>query len=486
MARYAAPTMRSRAACLAGVMPTTAPAEFMTRPHGRACRESGISRSSRRITPLTDPRAPIEASMASFTLVLDLRGCIRSCSPAAAQLFGIRAAAAIGRPVRALIPELPLRDDTPGYNLAFVAFRFSADEWATFDGVDGTGRRFGIEISIAQMTLDGRFGLVLELRQSSAEGAAQSELRRLIAAAEFSTEAVLITDTDGLIEYVNPAFELMTGFAPDEVVGQTPRILKSGALGADFYAQMWSTLRSGQEFNDHFLNRRKGGETFYAQESIRPFVDRFGTIVHYVATLRDVTAQMRAYERLDYLANYDPLTDLPNRNLFLDRLHQEVARATRACQCFAVLFIDVDGFKAINDHFGHATGDALLRTVGEHLKRCIRAEDTVARLGGDEFVMILVDVTNPDGLASVIDKVRLVGKHIALDDGGAAVSLSIGVATFPDDGDEEHQLLKAADRAMYLAKASRHRGDTWAAHPVKDTHERYVEATTPGATASFR
>lgn len=430
-------------------------AEIVPPLHDRSRREPGVLPASRHITPISGVRARAEAPTGNLTLVLDLRGRIRSCSPAAAQLFGIRAAAAIGTAVRTLIPDLPVREDTPGYNLAFVAFRFPDNDWAAYRGVDGRGQPFEIEVSIEQMTLDGRFGLVLALRQPSVEALAHAELSRLITAAESSTEAVLITDTDGVIEYVNPAFELMTGFGPADVLGQTPRLLKSGAQSTDFYAQMWATLLAGGEFSDHFLNRRKGGDVFYAQESIRPFVDRCGKVVHYVATLTDVTAQMRAYERLDYLANYDPLTDLPNRNLLLDRLHQEVARAARARQAFAVLFIDVDRFKAVNDRFGHAAGDELLRTVGEHLKHCVRAEDTVARLGGDEFVMILVGVSSPDGAASVIDKVRLVGERVALDGHCVSVSLSIGVASFPEDGNDPQQLLRAADRAMYAAKANR-------------------------------
>lgn len=388
----------------------------------------------------------------NLMLILDKCGRVLSCSPGAARLFGRQPDEFGQLKVRTLIPELPIRENTPGYNLSYAAFTFPAGAWRRFEGCDAVGRTFPIDVSIDTLKLEGKHGYVVSLRVPASDDGSKIDMQRLIEAASASAEAMLITDLDGRITYVNPAFEALTQYGCAEVLGRTPRILKSGAQGPKFYTRMWAALQSGGEFSALVVDRRKNGETFHAEESIRPFVDRFGNITHYVATLRDVSLRVRLHERLDYLANHDTLTGLPNRNLFEDRLRQELARCNRSHGGFTLLFLDVDGFKAINDHYGHAAGDKLLRTVGTRLKQCVRDSDTVARLGGDEFALILVGMTDRASLDTVLDKIATVGACVALGDMQISVSISAGVATFPDAGHDGESLLEAADSAMYRAK----------------------------------
>lgn len=297
-------------------------------------------------------------------------------------------------------------------------------------------------------------GFVLAVRRPADLADVHAEMQKLIALVQCNADAVLITDTQGLIVHVNAAFEIMTGYRRDEMVGQTPRILKSGLQSPDFYASMWMRLCSGDEFRGLFINRKKSGETFHAEQTIRPFVDRFGHITHYVATAKDISARVRMSQHPESLANHDSLTGLPDRNLFLDRLQREVARARRTQLGFALLCLVVDHFKAVKDHFGHAAGDELLHTLAGCLTHCVREEDTVARLGDDEFALILVDSARRAGVRSVLDKIlRSVGDAALRDDASASSPVSIGVAVFPEDGHDENTLLKAAETAMNRAKA---------------------------------
>lgn len=441
--------------------PHTPPAQPACVP---AIRERGWKRGRhlRRATELRDSayaphpeyqaRRRVAAPIDNLMLILDKSGRIRSCSPAAAQLFKRRPAELLEAGVRTLIPDLPIRENTPGYNLSYTVFSYPTGGWQRFEGHDAVGRTFPIDVSIDTLSLEGKRGFIVSMRVPASKDELEIDMRRLISAAHASADAMLITDLDGRITYANPAFEALTSFSCAEAVGRTPRILKSGVQGPQFYTRMWSALHAGDEFQALVVNRRKNGETFHADESIRPFVDRNGNITHYVATLRDVSLRVRLHERLDYLANHDTLTGLPNRNLFEDRLQHELARCSRANGSFTLLFLDVDEFKAINDRYGHAAGDILLRTIGTRLKQCVRDSDTVARLGGDEFVLILVGMTDRASLDAVLHKIRAVGQRVSFGDTQISVSISAGVATFPDAGLDGESLLEAADSAMYRTK----------------------------------
>lgn len=268
-------------------------------------------------------------------------------------------------------------------------------------------------------------------------------------------DAVTITSEDGVIQFVNPAFERDTGYTSAEVVGQTPAILKSGAHPPEFFAGLWKTIRSGRVFHDVFTNRHKNGSLYYQEKLITPIFDEAGKITHFVSTGHDVTARVLAESRMEYLANYDPLTKLPNRRLFMDRLSQAMLRCQRDASCFALLFIDLDRFKVINDTLGHSVGDRVLEKVAERLRSAVREEDSVARLGGDEFIVILEGIGAPgDSLRVAEAIISAFGPPFDIEERVLYLGVSIGISTYPDDGDDAESLVKRADIAMFHAKAS--------------------------------
>lgn len=270
---------------------------------------------------------------------------------------------------------------------------------------------------------------------------------------ENSGDGLFVTDRDNNIIHVNPAFTQITGYQAAEVVGKNPRILASGRHDRDFFAQLWTTLLENGKWQGEVWDRRKDGEMFAGWQNIAVVRDAEGNIQNFVAVLSDITLRKQVEERLSYAANHDPLTRLPNRTLFHERLNRAIARAQRNHQLVALLFIDLDRFKEVNDTMGHLAGDMLLQQVAERLSGCIRQGDTVARLSGDEFTIILEDVQDPRDAAVVAHKVlRVLLEPVQLSAGEAHISSSIGVALYPTDAGDPNTLLKLADSAMYRAK----------------------------------
>ncbi len=271
--------------------------------------------------------------------------------------------------------------------------------------------------------------------------------------AERSSDAIVITDARGVIEFVNPAFEALTGFTRSESVGLTPAIVKSGQHGEDFYSNLWATIRAGAVFRGVFSNRRKNGELYREDEVIIPFADGSGKITHFVSAGRDASARVRNIDRLMHQATHDSLTDLPNRSLFFDRLGQTLKYALRRREGFTLAIADIDRFKSVNDTLGHAAGDAVLQAVAARLQQFVREVDTVARLGGDEFGLILVDVGEASSAAKVFEKMLMAFRApVRAEERAVQVSLSIGACLFPADAGNESALLRRADAAMYAAK----------------------------------
>lgn len=285
--------------------------------------------------------------------------------------------------------------------------------------------------------------------------AASETTRKLSAAIEQTADAIMITSSDGIIEYVNASFTRLTGYDSGEACGQTPRILKSGQLSEVFYKRMWAQILRGEVFSDTLINKRKDGSIYHDARTITPQRNRDGKVTHFISTGRDITDQMLLQARMHRLAHHDGLTGLPNRMLLIDRIDQAVARSKWHSRHVAVLFLDMDRFKVINDNLGHATGDQLLKSMAKRLAACIREGDTVARLGGDEFAIVLNDVAVRD---DVIQRAQIVLDTIKdpfkLDDREVFVTSSIGISMYPQDGDSSQALLRRADVAMYKAKAS--------------------------------
>ncbi len=272
---------------------------------------------------------------------------------------------------------------------------------------------------------------------------------------ESSLEGVLITDPDLKIQFVNPAFVRLTGYRPEEVIGHSPSVLSSGRHDAAFYKAMWDILRTTGHWRGEIWNRRKDGELFLELLTITTIRDDDGNISHYAGLFTDITQARLNEERIRQLAYYDVLTRLPNRRLLEDRLQQGIRRAHRKRNMLALMFVDLDHFKSINDNHGHATGDQLLVQIAERLQNCLREDDTLARLGGDEFIVLLPELDTARHAVHVAERlIEANARPYRHGDIQLRVGTSIGISLYPVDGVTAEELMEAADAAMYQAKAA--------------------------------
>lgn len=281
----------------------------------------------------------------------------------------------------------------------------------------------------------------------------EARLRILVKAVEQSPVSIMVTDNEGIIEYVNPKFCKVTGYTLEEVLGQTPRILKGGFLPDEFYRNLWQTILAGEEWHGIFHNRTKAGDMLWELASISPIRNEEGSVTHYVSVKEDITELKRLQDRMDNLAHHDQLTGLPNRNLFYDRLKQAKALARRRGKGFALFYMDLDGFKAVNDTHGHELGDSLLTAVGLRLEECVRESDTVARIGGDEFTVLLPELHDREAAAGIARLIiEALSRPFHLMDVVCSIGVSIGISYYPQDGEESERLISCADAAMYRVK----------------------------------
>lgn len=293
-----------------------------------------------------------------------------------------------------------------------------------------------------------------QLEQSLVEiKAAQNKLLVLSTAIEQCPMTVMVTDLESCIEYVNPYFTQITGYSFEEVRGKKPSILKSGLTDQMVYRDLWTKIIQGQSWVGEIINRTKSGVTYIEETHVAPVVDAEGQHSHYVAIKIDITERKYAQEKLDHLAHYDVLTNLPNRSLFVDRVQHGLALAKRENRMVGLLFLDLDKFKPINDTWGHAVGDLVLQEVAQRMQSCVRESDTVSRIGGDEFVVLLLNVASPADALRVAEKIRLtLNDPMLLDGKTLSISSCIGVALYPEHGQSQVELSRHADAAMYQAK----------------------------------
>ncbi len=390
----------------------------------------------------------------------DASGRITYVNDAFVRLWSYRSAGQIlGRPMREFW-------DDPDAAVAVGHRLLHAGSWeGELIARRGDGSRFDAHVS-ASLVHDGR-GTILCLMGSFSDvterNRAAQRLRQAASVFASTEEGVVITDQRGVILDVNAAFTEITGYSRAEAVGRTPRLLRSDRHDQAFYDAFWDALRDTGSWRGEIWNRRKNGEIYPEWLTVNAVRGPDGELVNYVAVFSDISGLKRSQAQLAHMAQHDPLTELPNRLLFMDRLGHAISRAERDGSQLAVLFVDLDGFKGINDTLGHLTGDRLLQEVAKRLAGAIRKDDTVARLGGDEFVVLV------ERLHAVEDASRLAGKllgalarPIAIDGRELCVTGSVGISVYPVDGESAEQLLGRADEAMYRAKAGGR--NTWRGH----------------------
>ncbi len=281
----------------------------------------------------------------------------------------------------------------------------------------------------------------------------EAQLNKLSQVVEQSPTMVIITDLNGVIEYVNPFFSKVTGYAAGEVIGTSFQTFQLHGIAQEEYRKLWQQLEAGEDWHGEVHNKRKNGSSYWERVLISPLRDRQGEICNYISIREDISAHKEYEQQLQHQATHDALTGLVNRSLLKDRITQAAHQAQRNSKAAAVLLLDLDGFKAINDTLGHSVGDELLCEAAARLKKTVRETDTVARLGGDEFVVLLTEVTSLEGVAVIAEKIlTCLNKPFHLAGQQLALSASIGISLCPQDADDSDNLIRFADIAMYQAK----------------------------------
>ena len=292
-----------------------------------------------------------------------------------------------------------------------------------------------------------------QLRQEITERKqAEAQVLLQATALESAVNGIMIIDKDGKINWANSALVKMTGYSLDELIGKSPMFIRKVSPDDGEYEKLWRAVKKGIPWHGEVSNMRKDGDEFIAEMTITPVTNEMGKVTHYISICNDISEKIRAREKLKYLATHDTLTDLPNRLLFSDRLTHALAMANRTDSQGAVLLIDMDDFKAINDAFSHDDGDEFLKIMAGRFNECLRESDTVARIGGDEFAILLENI-DPEDTGLVAQKInRVLSKPVEIRGNIIISTASIGISIFPQDGDAIQTLLKNADLAMYRAK----------------------------------
>ncbi|MEJ2466411.1 MAG: EAL domain-containing protein [Candidatus Thiodiazotropha sp.] len=319
---------------------------------------------------------------------------------------------------------------------------------------NGDGEVIRVSVVSSPFWSDNTFsGAVVLFRDITTEYEDKSRLQRSDVAFSSLAEAVMVTGPAGEIQAVNRAFTQITGYSEEEVVGETPRMLKSGRHDSAFYEQLWQQISQIGSWEGEIWNRRKSGEIYPEHLRIAAVKQQDGIITGYVATFSDITEKLRQEKALRKLAYHDPLTGLHNRAAFLEMFERALGHSERRGQQLALLYLDLDRFKKINDTLGHVIGDRVLEEAAKRLQEAVRSDDEVARLGGDEFIIMLEDFAHEESPARVARKVNsLLGQPILIEHHVLHVTTSIGIAVYPEDGEDATSLLKNADSAMYMAK----------------------------------
>lgn len=407
-------------------------------------------------------------------IILDTSGHISRANQRALSTFGYRYEDLIGQPVGNLLASEWSELNQPTQSVADV----------DLIALSAAGRRFPVSISMTPTETERGRMATLVIRDSSERREREDALRLASLVYQAVGEAIMVTDTTNRIVAINPAFTRLMGYTPEEAIGQPANVLSSGRHDHAFFRTMWESLDATGTWKGEILNRRRNGEIAADWLMINTIYDDSGQVQWRVGMYSSVTEQKRAEEQLWRQASYDTLTDLPNRRLLLDRLQQDMNIADRAKTEVALLLVDLDYFKEVNDTLGHLAGDQLLIEVAQRLKACIRETDTAARLGGDEFAVILGSITDRLHIEPVAQSIRsTLAAHYALKEGDARISASIGIALYPSDAQDAETLFQRADQALYLVKGAGRNGFSFYTGPSAE--KRPADSPAVQLEASF-
>lgn len=379
------------------------------------------------------------------------------CNSAAASMIGARDKSSLLRTHPAdLSPEFQ-PDGTSSRQKAEQMIQVAKEsglhrfEWV-HTRADGT--QFDAEVTLSPFMLDGREVIYCTWRDITERKRAEAGLQLAGTVFSNSSEGILVTDADAVILSVNPAFTEITGYSAAEALGRKPNMLRSDHHDPAFYENLWRDLQENGRWQGEVWNRRRDGSAYIQWQTITAVRNANGDVGRYVSVFTDVTDMRRNEDRIRHLAFHDPLTGLPNRALLMDRLDHGIAVAKRQGHNLAIMFLDLDHFKSVNDTLGHDFGDRLLKDTAARIQSAIRASDTVARMGGDEFVVLFDPAGTAEVIARTAEKI-IASLDMPIDLGGETVRIttSVGISIFPDNGDTPVALLKQADTAMYAAKA---------------------------------
>lgn len=381
-------------------------------------------------------------------------GQILHANAAAGLLFGYAVEELVGQTVEMLVPHHVKRIHA-GHRANFAASP-SARAMGTSNNLRGQrkdGSLFPVDIMLSPLDLDQQAATLCVIRDATRQKALEASLHIANTVFETTQEAIVVTDVNCHIVAINPAFEKVTEYSKADVIGQHMRILSSGRHDESFYRQMWEQILGTGEWQGAIWNRRKGGEIYQEWLSISTVRDHTGRPFQYVGISADLGRMKHVETPIERLAHYDNLTGLPNRLLFNSRLQKTMEHAHREGRPFAVMFLDLDGFKAVNDCHGHAVGDELLKQVALRLRADLRETDTIARFGGDEFVIVIEDARRHDVEMIAQKLVDKIGEPFDLGLPEAVrIGLSLGLSAFPEHADNIASLLRQADQALYEVK----------------------------------
>ncbi|KRT54350.1 PAS domain S-box/diguanylate cyclase (GGDEF) domain [endosymbiont of Ridgeia piscesae] len=418
---------------------------------GLVCVRTDITETKRAELELRKLSRALEQSPASV-LITDTEGTIEYVNPKFEQISGYSSEEAIGKNPRILKSGDKSRED---YKELWETIKAGREWRGAFHNKRKDGTIYWESASISPLRNEGgeitHFIAVKE--DITAQKRAEEQLRMNATVFETTTEGIMVTDADNRIKTVNPAFTRITGYQAEEVIGRNPRLLSSGRHDQAFYRAMWASVKQQGSWSGEVWNRRKDGSIYPEWLSVAAIRTEQGAVSEYIAVFSDITQRKESEQQIRFQANYDALTGLPNRSLLLDRLTHAINSAEREAWELALLFVDLDQFKIVNDTFGHVMGDELLQHAAERLKSCVRESDTVARFGGDEFIILLQDISGADDAAQIADKViEKLSRYFLLASREVIIGASIGITLFPDDASDSDTLLRNADMAMYRAK----------------------------------